>query len=448
MKKQVALFWFRNDLRLKDNAAIQNALKEGYELVFWYCFEDTQFEHFLSSDVIKTNTFRYEFIRQSLSELREEIRALGGELFIEYGKTENLLPKFCENHQIKAIFASKEVAWEEIDLENKLEENNPDLSFYWKDGVNYLVNDKNLKFDISNNLKSFSSFRKKVEKYLKIEKTDDLPIKIFKLESNQKSLLKDLGEVYGFKNQLNVNTFFKGGEKAAWQRMNYYFFQTQKISQYKETRNELLGNDFSSHFSPWLAIGNISPTSIYFQLKNYEENVKKNESTYWLYFELLWREYFRLLIQNEPVAYFQLKGIQKEKPYKYWQKESLWQNWKNGYTGVPLIDANMKELNTTGFMSNRGRQIVASFLINDYQLDWRLGAEYFQSMLIDYDVHNNWGNWAYLAGVGNDPRGNRYFNIEIQGKRYDAEAKFIKHFLPELADENPSKIHEKYQKRI
>src|SRR5690606_11431816 len=129
--KQTALFWFRNDLRLKHNPSIQQALQDGFDLVFWYCFESSQFEHFLSSDVIKTNTFRYEFIRQSLSELREEIRSLGGELFIEYGSTEVLLPKFCKNHQIKSIFASKEVAWEEIELEDKLVNGNPELNFNW-----------------------------------------------------------------------------------------------------------------------------------------------------------------------------------------------------------------------------------------------------------------------------------------------------------------------------
>jgi deoxyribodipyrimidine photo-lyase len=98
--------------------------------------------------------------------------------------------------------------------------------------------------------------------------------------------------------------------------------------------------------------------------------------------------------------------------------------WINGITKNDFIDANMLELKLTGFMSNRGRQNVASYLINDLQLDWRFGAAYFEEQLIDYDVSSNWGNWAYLAGVGNDPRTNRYFNIEKQANDYDKSKVF------------------------
>ena len=98
--------------------------------------------------------------------------------------------------------------------------------------------------------------------------------------------------------------------------------------------------------------------------------------------------------------------------------------WINGQTGVPFIDANMMELKLTGFMSNRGRQNVASYLCNDLKVDWRYGAAYFEQQLVDYDVCNNWGNWAYLAGVGNDPRANRYFNIAKQAAMYDPDGSF------------------------
>ncbi len=100
--------------------------------------------------------------------------------------------------------------------------------------------------------------------------------------------------------------------------------------------------------------------------------------------------------------------------------------WKNGQTGNDFVDANMNELNTTGFMSNRGRQNVASYLCNDLKLDWRYGAAYFEEQLIDYDVCSNWGNWAYIAGVGNDPRGHRVFNVDKQANDYDKEYKYRK----------------------
>ena len=104
------------------------------------------------------------------------------------------------------------------------------------------------------------------------------------------------------------------------------------------------------------------------------------------------------------------------------------------------MDAHMRKLNATGYMSNRGRQNVASFLVRDLQQDWRLGAAYFESRLIDYDVHSNWGNWNYVAGVGNDPREDRYFNLVTQTLRYDSNGEFIIRWVPELRDVPPKEI--------
>jgi deoxyribodipyrimidine photo-lyase len=159
-------------------------------------------------------------------------------------------------------------------------------------------------------------------------------------------------------------------------------------------------------------------------LKKFECQFGANESTYWLVFELLWRDYFRFMMKKYNNKLFQQAGIQnKEVPVNPHDAKSL-QIWIEGKTGVDFVDANMIELRRTGFMSNRGRQNVASYLCNDLKLDWRYGAAYFEQQLIDYDVCSNWGNWAYLAGVGNDPRGNRYFNIEKQASDYDKDKIF------------------------
>jgi deoxyribodipyrimidine photo-lyase len=201
--------------------------------------------------------------------------------------------------------------------------------------------------------------------------------------------------------------------------MKYYFFETQLISKYKETRNGMVGPDYSSKFSAWLALGCISPRYIYNDLKKYEREFGANESTYWLIFELLWRDYFRFMMKKHNSKFFQQAGIQDKGITVNKHNKQQLQDWIDGNTGVDFIDANMVELKLTGFMSNRGRQNVASYFCNDLKLDWRFGAAYFEQQLIDYDVCSNWGNWAYLAGVGNDPRGNRYFNIEKQANDYD-----------------------------
>lgn len=206
----------------------------------------------------------------------------------------------------------------------------------------------------------------------------------------------------------------------------------------------MLGADYSSKFSPWLARGCLSPRYIYEQVQKYERERVKNDSTYWLIFELRWRDYFRFICSKHGNKVFFQSGIKgldidwKED----WERFTLWQA---GKTGFPLVDANMREIVATGFMSNRGRQNVASFLTKNLGINWQMGAEWFESLLIDYDVCSNWGNWNYVAGVGNDARGFRFFNIIKQSKDYDPEGKYLRHWLPELASLSAKKIHEPWQ---
>ncbi len=203
----------------------------------------------------------------------------------------------------------------------------------------------------------------------------------------------------------------------------------------------MLGADYSSKFSPWLALGCLSPRFIYEQVKEYEAERLKNDSTYWLVFELLWRDFFRFICAKHGNQIFRQSGLQGIRiPWKEdWERFRL---WREGLTGFPLVDANMRELAATGFMSNRGRQNVASFLTKNLGINWLLGAEWFESLLIDYDVCSNWGNWNYTAGVGNDARGFRYFNIPKQSRDYDPKGDYIRHWLPELASIEGDLIHE------
>ncbi|KAH9798510.1 cryptochrome DASH [Citrus sinensis] len=125
-------------------------------------------------------------------------------------------------------------------------------------------------------------------------------------------------------------------------------------------------------------------------------------------------------------------GGPRKLEYKWSQDQKLFESWRDGCTGYPLIDANMKELSMTGFMSNRGRQIACSFLVRDMGIDWRMGAEWFETCLLDYDPCSNYGNWTYGAGVGNDPREDRYFSIPKQAQNYDREGEYVAYWLPQL----------------
>ena len=172
----------------------------------------------------------------------------------------------------------------------------------------------------------------------------------------------------------------------------------------------------------------MSPRWIWHETLRYEDEIKSNSSTYWVRFELLWREYFQWVAYAYGAALFKPYGLtaelQRQAPKLGRASIKHFQRWARGETGNDFVDANMKELNQTGFMSNRGRQNVASYLVHDLGVDWRMGAGYFEAKLIDYDPASNWGNWAYIAGVGNDPRPQRKFNTRGQAERYDAKAKY------------------------
>jgi deoxyribodipyrimidine photo-lyase len=159
--------------------------------------------------------------------------------------------------------------------------------------------------------------------------------------------------------------------------------------------------------------------------RRYEIERIRNESTYWLTFELLWRDYFQLIALKHGAKLFAAAGMQGIAVP--WRRDAVaFERWCTGQTGIPLVDANLRELLATGFMSNRGRQIVGSFLTKNLGLDWRWGAEWFESRLIDYDVASNQGNWCYAAGVGNDARGFRYFDVAIQAAKYDQCGDYVK----------------------
>ena len=181
---------------------------------------------------------------------------------------------------------------------------------------------------------------------------------------------------------------------------------------------------------------------IHHELKRYEAKEGANDSTYWIFFELLWRDYFRLMAKKYGNLIFFKGGIKENPDPMLTNNKKAFRRWAEGRTGVPFIDANMRELNATGFMSNRGRLNVASFLVKDLKVNWQMGAEYFESLLLDYDVASNWGNWNHVAGVGSDPREDRYINILSQARRYDPKGNFVKYWIPELADLPSDKVHQ------
>lgn len=224
-------------------------------------------------------------------------------------------------------------------------------------------------------------------------------------------------------------------EQEALARVAQFIWQGRHILTYKDTRNQLLGQHYASFCSTPLALGSLSVRQLWQQIVQFEQQVDANESTYWLKFELLWREYFRWQFRKYGKLWFSKNGIKQairqhpdfSPPQLSERQQHKFQRWCAGQTGIDFVDANMQLLNKTGLMSNRGRQNVASYLIYDLGLDWRLGAAYFEQRLLDYDCASNWGNWAYIAGTGNSSE--RRFNIAKQAQLYDADGSFVRAIL-------------------
>ncbi len=433
------ILWYRNDLRIYDHEALFKASEKTSEVIPVYIFDPRLFiEYHLGFP--KTGELRHQFLIESVQNLRKNLEEIGSNLIIRTGFPEDILPQLAQEIQANEIYTSEEITQEENEVDSLVEErlktDGRKVKFFWQSTL-FHVDD--LPMDIQNLPDVFTQFRNKAEKFSKVRSTFKTPTNLIFKELIEVGQISNLSTNEGtdWKPTLPI---FKGGENEANNRLNDYFWKKDLLKVYKETRNGMLGLDYSSKFSVWLANGCISPRYIYEEIKKYESERTVNESTYWLIFELIWRDYFRFVAMKFGNKIFLEKGIMN-KSINWKHNRNIFEKWRLGETGVPLIDANMKELLATGYMSNRGRQNVASFLVKDLQIDWRWGAAWFESQLIDYDVCSNWGNWLYVAGVGNDPRENRYFNILKQAGNYDPKGDYVKHWLPELSGVPADKIH-------
>lgn len=428
-KKQVNLIWFRNDLRIDDNPSLAKSLESGLPIIGLYCFEPRLYENYFYG-LKKTESFRAQFIIEAIEDLREKLKSLNIGLKISLKPPKEEVQSLSGEYDIKSIFYQKEWTSEEVGVESELKSTFSEIELHSYFGQ-FLFHPEDVPFENYHVIPQvFTDFRKKCEKQSQVRATLDTP----KPQANtwyidfddDIPVLQDLG-LNAFEKDARSAFPFKGGESAAFSRLDDYFWKTEKLKFYKKTRNGLLGTDYSSKFSAWLAHGCISPRRIYEEVKKFEKDIKKNQDTYWLIFELIWRDYFKYISLKHGNAIFKIGGI-LEKDYDWHKNKAAFKDWSEGKTNDDFVNANMIELKKTGFMSNRGRQNVASYWSKTLKQDWRIGAAYFEAMLIDYDVHSNWGNWMYNSGVGNDPR-DRKFNTQLQAERYDGSGKYRRTWL-------------------
>ncbi len=425
MKNNTALVWFKNDSRINDQNSLAKACEENNQVIAVYCFDPRQFTQ-TNYGFKKTERFRAKFLLETVIELRKNLLEKNISLLVYYDTPENVLPKIVSDYQISKIHCQKEWTPEEQNVLDSLQKLLPSTEFI-ETYDQFLIHPDDLPYSNFQDIPNvFTNFRNVVEKDFKIrplisiEKKPDSNL----LEAiTEIPNLKTLG-FEDFETDIRTAFPFSGGENQALKRVENYFWKTKNLSKYKETRNGLIGIDYSSKLSAWLANGSISPRTIYWEIQEYEREIEKNDSTYWLIFELLWRDYFRLISLKYGSKIFKISGI-LEKEYEWNFDQQTFEDWTNGKTTESFVNANMLEIKNTGWMSNRGRQNVASYWSKNLEQNWLIAAAYFESMLIDYDVHSNYCNWMYVSGVGNDPR-SRKFNISRQAEMYDGDESFRK----------------------
>ena len=427
-QKNTGLVWFRNNLRVHDNQSLSRATENHERVIAVYFFNPEDY----IEDVYgfkKTAKYRAAFLIETIKELQLNLEKNNITLLVYYESPEKKICEICSEFSIGSIYAQKEWTTQEVDENNAIKKTlSSDIKLI-EDYDQFLYHPDSVTKDFSNIPTVFSVFRKTLEKTVKIDSEKSF------VQTSTTNRVENLTKIPTIEN-LGFEDFttstktafpFLGGENEALKRLDRYFFKTKKVAFYKKTRNGLIGEDYSTKFSPWLANGSLSARTIYWKIKEFEDEFGANQSTYWVIFELVWRDFFKYISLKHGSKIFKIGGI-LEKNYSWNFDSEIIQQWINGNTKDNFVNANMIELKETGWMSNRGRQNVASYFAKELQQDWRIGAAYFESMLLDYDVHSNYGNWMYVAGVGNDPR-DRKFNTKLQADRYDANHKFRKLWL-------------------
>jgi deoxyribodipyrimidine photo-lyase len=428
MKPDIVIWLVRDTCRVTDNPALNRAAKiaseRGAYVVPLACLEPRRWAG-QQFGMPRVGMHWARFRSESLSSLRDDLISLGSDLWVSAEEPVYALNCAQEIANILTMVCDHPIATEERLETARIEAEGFSVVSL---NVDELFRSEQLPFELDKLPTTFSKFRKVAEK--KPGLVPDPPLKVAALSPCIDQPWPDPVEwTETFDSTLSSQTEVPthGGESQAQAHWRTYL-DAKALSHYKQTRNAFYGLMQSSQLSAWLSHGCISARQIWSDTLAYESQVGANDSTYWLRFELLWREYFRWYARASDWTLFRRNGP-NDKEVSGNQNTTQFESWKTGRTNCDIVDAAMRELYQTGWMSNRARQLVASYLIYELNLDWRLGASYFESQLADFDVASNWGNWAYIAGVGPDPRGGRIFNLNDQADRYDPDHSYRRRWL-------------------
>jgi deoxyribodipyrimidine photo-lyase len=401
-KQEITIFWFRRDLRLEDNVGLFFALESNWPVVPLFIFDEAIL------DSLPKNDPRVGFIHESLSKINQQLADIGSSILIKKGKTLEVWQKLIEEFDIKEVFFNKD--YEPYAIKR-------DLAICEV---------------LKSNKISYCSYKDQVifeEK--EITKSDGLPYTVYTPYKNKwLEKYNATAPVLEYDTKDRYSHFYQaeflfptleaiGFEESSIKVMPH---NLKHVGNYHETR-DFPALDSTSHLSPHLRFGTVSIR----KLVNWA--VRKNQV---FLSELIWREFFmqimfsfpKVVSNNFKSAY---DGIQ-------WRNdEADFKRWCSGTTGYPMVDAGMRELNATGYMHNRVRMVVASFLCKHLLINWQWGEAYFAEKLLDFELSANVGNWQWAAGTGCDAAPYfRVFNPEIQQKKFDEKGIYIRKWIPEF----------------
>lgn len=431
------VYWFRSDLRLHDNSALKQAIALADKQHTWLLpvyVHDSALQLTSPWGFVRTSTHRLTWTAMAVQDVSEQLVALGSQLLPLTGEPSEVLAELMTRLGA-SILVCEDIAapYEEAHIQ-ALQKRGIDVQIVWQ---STLMAPDQLPFEPHDVPDEFSSFRRAVERQkfapaqpvATVKKMPALPDQValdsaremqhaMQHTTDPRAILDDSRSAFPWS-----QPEFHGGERAALAHLTHYCSRDLPHT-YKATRNGLVGTDYSTKWSPWLATGALSARQAWEAIRSFETQHGATDSTYWIGFELLWRDHFRWLHLKYGERMYWQRGLSDALLPTRTHNARGFEHWRKGRTGHAFIDAGMRELNATGYSSNRMRQNLASFLIHDLRCDWRAGAAWFESQLIDFDVYNNQGNWLYLSGRGTDPRGSRRFNPVKQALDYDSDGSY------------------------
>ena len=404
MKKQISICWLRRDLRLEDNTALYHALKDQYPVLILFIFD----KNILDKLVVRDDA-RVTFIHQTLEKLNAQLEKLESSIQIKYGKPEDCWSEILDQYDVKSVFTNHDYEPYARERDDALAEYLASENIGFRSFKDQVIFEKNeiTKAD-GNPYTVFTPYfrqwsQKLSEFHLKSYPVNDYLQNLFRTSSFPVPSLESMGF-------LSSRHKFPTGDF------------TSKLASY-ESKRDFPAEDATTHIGIHLRFGTIS-------IRNAAASAIQQQAQKWLS-ELAWRDFYMMILWHFPhVVNSAFKPAYNR--IKWRNNETEFIAWCNGNTGYPLVDAGMRQLNETGYMHNRVRMLVASFLTKHLLIDWKWGESYFAEKLLDYEMASNVGGWQWACGCGNDAAPYfRVFNPELQANKFDPENKYIGQWVPE-----------------